>query len=137
MADDLKTSMFISGAGMRVQGQRMKVIAENIANADSTAATPGGDPYRRKTVTFKNVLDRQMDTDLVRVDKVGQDMSDFELKYDPGHPSADEDGYVKLPNVESLIETMDMREATRSFEANLNMVKAARDMISRTIDLLR
>lgn len=137
MADDLKTSMFISGAGMRVQGQRMRVIAENIANADSTAATPGGDPYRRKTVTFKNVLDREMDTDLVRVDKIGQDMSDFELQYDPGHPAADADGYVKMPNVNSLIETMDMREANRSFEANMNMVRTARDMISRTIDLLR
>lgn len=137
MFDDLKSSMFISGAGMRAQGQRMRVIAENIANADSTAATPGGDPYRRKTVTFKNVLDREMDVPLVRVDKIGQDMSDFDLQYDPGHPGADEQGYVKMPNVTTLIESMDMREANRSFEANMNMVRTARDMISRTIDLLR
>ena len=137
MFDDLKSSMFISGAGMRAQGQRMRVIAENIANADSTAATPGGDPFRRKTVTFKNVLDREMDVPLVRVDKIGQDMSDFELQYDPGHPAADEQGYVKMPNVSTLIESMDMREANRSFEANMNMVRTARDMISRTIDLLR
>ena len=134
---DFNSSLRIAATGLHAQTARMRVIAENIANADSTAATPGGDPYRRKTVTFKNVLDREMDTDLVRVDKIGQDMSDFELQYDPGHPAADADGYVKMPNVNSLIETMDMREANRSFEANMNMVRTARDMISRTIDLLR
>lgn len=137
MSDDLKASMFVSGSGMRAQGLRMRIIAENIANADSTASTPGGEPYRRKVVTFQNVLDDEVNANLVKVDRIDRDMSDFNLRYEPGHPAANEDGYVRYPNVTTLIESMDMREAGRSYEANLNMVRSTRDMIQRTIDLLR
>jgi len=134
---DLDQSMRISAAGMKVQGIRLRLIAENIANADSTAPTPDSLPYRRKTVTFKNALDREAGVNLVRVDKIGVDRSDFERRYDPSHPSADPEGYVLKPNVNMLIESMDMREAQRSYEANLNVVDASKQMVMRTIDLLR
>jgi len=134
---DLMHSLMISAAGMKVQGERLRVVAENLANADSVAEKPGGDPYRRKTITFRNELDRQLGLETVRVDKVGTDRSDFRMKYDPGNPAADEKGYVKLPNVNSLIEMTDMREAQRSYEANLKAIEVARSMLQRTIDLLR
>jgi len=134
---DLKDTMMVSGAGMRAQGQRLKVIAENIANADSTSQTPGGEPYRRKVVTFKNQLDRQMGADMVRVNKINTDNSDFQLKYDPTHPAANADGYVMKPNVNSIIEVADMREAQRAYEANLNMIEVTKSMLGRTIGLLR
>ncbi|HVM86202.1 MAG TPA: flagellar basal body rod protein FlgC [Candidatus Binatia bacterium] len=134
---DLMDSLQISASGMRVQGERLRVIAENIANADSVSETPGGDPYRRKTITFKNELDRQSMLDLVKVQKVGLDPSEFTRKYDPNNPAADKTGYVKLPNVNALIEMNDMREAQRSYEANLKVVDVARGMLSRTIDILR
>lgn len=134
---DLKDTMMVSGAGMRAQGQRLKVIAENIANADSTSQTPGGEPYRRKVVTFKNTLDRQMGADMVRVNKINTDNSDFQLKYDPTHPAANADGYVMKPNVNSIIEVADMREAQRAYEANLNMIEVTKSMLGRTIGLLR
>jgi flagellar basal-body rod protein FlgC len=134
---DLKDTMMVSGAGMRAQGQRLKVIAENIANADSTSQTPGGEPYRRKVVTFKNQLDRQMGADMVRVNKINTDNSDFQLKYDPTHPAANADGYVMRPNVNSIIEVADMREAQRAYEANLNMIEVTKSMLGRTIGLLR
>jgi flagellar basal-body rod protein FlgC len=122
---------------MRVQGERLRVISENIANADSVSEVRGGDPYRRKTVTFKNELDRQSGLDLVKVSKVGLDPSEFTRKYDPSSPAADNQGYVKLPNVNALIEMNDMREAQRSYEANLKVVEVARGMLQRTIDILR
>lgn len=134
---DLMHSLMISAAGMKVQGERLRVVAENLANADSVAEKPGGDPYRRKTITFRNELDRQLGLETVQVDKVGTDRSDFRMKYDPGNPAADERGYVKLPNVNSLIEMTDMREAQRSYEANLKAIEVARSMLQRTIDLLR
>ncbi|MFV3076161.1 flagellar basal body rod protein FlgC [Niveispirillum fermenti] len=134
---DLLNSMAASAAGMKVQGTRLRVIAENLANANSTAPSPGDLPYRRKVVMFQNVLDRELDTDLVKVRKIDVDRSDFQRRYDPGHPSADADGYVLLPNVSSLVESMDMREAQRSYEANLNTLEATRQMIMRTVDLLR
>jgi len=134
---DLMDSLQISAAGMRVQGERLRVIAENIANADSVSEVPGGNPYRRKTITFKNELDRQSMLDLVKVQKVGLDPSEFTRKYDPNNPAADKTGYVKLPNVNALIEMNDMREAQRSYEANLKVVDVARGMLSRTIDILR
>jgi flagellar basal-body rod protein FlgC len=130
---ELKNAMKISAAGMRAQG----VISENLANADSLAKTPGGDPYRRKVVSFKSELDRATGANLVRAQKPTYDRSDFELKYDPGHPAANADGYVKMPNVKSVIEMADMREAQRTYEANLNVVDTAKQMITRTIDLLR
>lgn len=137
MPSDLQTSMIISASGLRVQGQRVKVIAENIANTNSTADTPGGDPYQRKVLTFQNVFDRTLDATLVRVRKVVPDQSDFGLVFDPNHPAAGPDGYYKTPNVNGLIEMSDMREAQRSYEANLNMIETSRAMMTRTIDLLR
>ena len=134
---DLMESLMISAAGMRAQGQRLRVVAENLANADSVSEVPGGDPYRRKTISFKNALDRELGLETVQVSKVGHDQSDFRMKYDPGNPAADAKGYVKLPNVNSLIEMTDMREAQRSYEANLRAIEVARTMLQRTIDLIR
>jgi flagellar basal-body rod protein FlgC len=134
---DLMESLMISAAGMRVQGQRLRVVSENLANADSVSEVSGGDPYRRKTISFKNALDRELGMETVQVSKVGEDPSDFRIKYDPGNPAADAKGYVKLPNVNSLIEMTDMREAQRSYEANLRAIEVARAMLQRTIDLIR
>lgn len=134
---ELKDSMKIAASGMKAQSERIKVIAENLANADSLGKTPGGDPYRRKTINFKTELDRATGVNVVKAQKPTKDKSDFELKYDPGHPAANSDGYVKMPNVKSVIEMADMREAQRTYEANLNAVDSARQMISRTVDLLR
>lgn len=134
--DNLQNSFHIAGAGLKVQGRRLKIIAQNIANRDSTAQVPGGDPYRRQIITFENALDRAMGVDMVRVGKVTQDNAAFNIEYDPSHPAANEEGYVKLPNVNSLIEIADMREAQRSYEANLGVIQAARTMISRTIELM-
>ena len=134
---DLMESLMISAAGMRVQGERLRVISENIANVDSVSEVPGGDPYRRKTITFQNALDREFGTNLVKVKKVGLDPSEFTRKYDPSNPAADKAGYVKLPNVNALIEMNDMREAQRSYEANLKVIEVSRGMLQRTIDLLR
>jgi flagellar basal-body rod protein FlgC len=134
---DLMESLMISAAGMKVQGERLRVVAENLANADSVAEGPGGDPYRRKVITFRNALDKELGLDTVQVSKVGVDQSDFRVKYEPGNPAADAKGYVKLPNVNSLIEMTDMREAQRSYEANLRAIEVARNMLQRTIDLIR
>ena len=134
---DLMESLMISAAGMKVQGERLRVVAENLANADSVAEVPGGDPYRRKVITFRNALDKELGLETVQVSKVGVDQSDFRVKYEPGNPAADAKGYVKLPNVNSLIEMTDMREAQRSYEANLRAIEVARNMLQRTIDLIR
>ena len=134
---DLMESLMISAAGMKVQGDRLRVVAENLANADSVSETPGGNPYRRKVITFKNALDKELGLDTVQVSKIGVDQSDFRLKYEPGNPAADAKGYVKLPNVNTLIEMTDMREAQRSYEANLRAIEVARTMLQRTIDLIR
>ncbi len=134
---DLSKSMNISAAGMKAQGTRLRIISENIANAGSTALTPNGEPYRRKLVTFGTTLNRELGTELVDVQKVSRDPSDFGLRYQPGHPAADASGYVKTANVNTLIEMTDMREAQRSYEANLRVMQAARAMLQRTIDLLR
>jgi len=134
---DLMDSLAISAAGMRAHGERLRVISENLANADSVSEVAGGDPYRRKTISFQNELDRQSGLDLVKVRKVGLDPSEFTRKYDPNNPAADKQGYVKLPNVNALIEMSDMREAQRSYEANLKVIEVARGMLQRTIDILR
>lgn len=134
---DLKSSMFVSAAGMKAQGERIKLISQNIANSDSTAQTPGGEPFRRKVLTFKNYLDRNVDARVVKVDKIGSDKSDFELRYDPGHPAANADGYVLMPNVNTMIEMADMREAQRSYEANLSVIDISRTLMMRTIQILR
>jgi flagellar basal-body rod protein FlgC len=134
---DLTKTLKISAAGMQAQNARMRTIAENLANADSLAETPGADPYRRKMLTFKNALDRASGVELVRPDRVVHDKSDFQKRFDPNHPGADADGYVLAPNVNSLIEVMDMRQAQRSYEANLSVIEVAKSMILRTIDMLR
>jgi len=134
---DLIKSIKISTAGMRVQGTRLRVISENIANADSLPESPNDAPYRRKQVTFKNVLDRSLDARRVLVDKIQYDTTEFEKKFDPQHPAADENGYVSVPNVNPLLEMMDMREAQRSYEANLSIIQVSKGMLTRTIDMLR
>lgn len=134
---DFDKTMTIAAAGMRAQTQRMKVISENIANSNSTAHTASEDPYRRQVPTFANELDKEMGMQLVKVDGTISDMSEFRRQYDPGHPAADKDGYVKLPNVNSLVEMMDMREAQRSYEANVTVIDAGRSMMARTLDLLK
>jgi flagellar basal-body rod protein FlgC len=134
---DLVKSMRISASGMRAQDTRLRVIAENLANSDSLGQAPGEDPYRRKIVSFKNVLDRALGTEVVRIAGVSRDRGDFGKRLDPAHPAADPDGYVKVPNVNPLIELADMREAQRSYEANLNMIEVSKGMLMRTIDLLR
>ncbi|KIL99084.1 MAG: flagellar basal body rod protein FlgC [Magnetospirillum sp.] len=135
--DPLMNSSKIAKSGLKVQSQRLRVISENLANADSLAQTPEGLPYQRKTVTFKNELDREMGTKLVKVDKVRPDNAEFQRRYDPKHPAADRDGYVLAPNVNPLIEMMDMREAQRSYEANLQVIQTSRTMMDRTMDLLK
>ena len=137
MADELISSLRISAAGMRAQGTRLRVIAENIANANSLPTEPGGQPYQRKLVSFKNQLDKELGLETVRVRKVIPDRSEFARRFDPSHPAADADGYVLAPNVNILIEMMDMREAQRSYEANLTAMRSARTMMQSTIRLLR
>jgi flagellar basal-body rod protein FlgC len=134
---DLVKAMSLAAKGMQAQGVRMRVISENMANAETTSQKPGGDPYRRQIVSFKNELNRSEGVKYVKVDKVTQDKTDFTVRYDPSHPAADEKGYVKTPNVNTMIEMMDMREAQRSYEANLGVIEMARSMLLRTIDMIR
>ena len=134
---DFLKSIAIAASGLRTQAGRMRIISENIANADSTAPQPGGDPYRRKIPTFRSEMDRTLEAKTIAMGKVRADPTDFRTKYEPGHPAADQNGYVKYPNVNSVIELNDMREAQRSYEANINVIGATRRMIQRTIDLLR
>jgi flagellar basal-body rod protein FlgC len=134
---DFLKSIAIAASGLRAQAGRMRIIAENLANADSTAARPGADPYRRKIVTFRSEVDKALDAQVVGLGRVRSDPADFRQKYEPGHPSADASGHVKYPNVNSLIEMTDMREAQRSYEANINVIGASRRMIQRTIDILK
>jgi flagellar basal-body rod protein FlgC len=137
MIDPLQAAMRIAGAGLQAQSKRLQIVSENLANAQSTGKAPGSDPYRRKTVSFEGEMDRLMGVSLVRVKGMGVDKSGFRMVHDPSHPAADEDGYVKMPNVNMLVEMADMREANRSYEANLQIVKQARSMVAATIDLLR
>ncbi|EAU40841.1 flagellar basal-body rod protein C [Fulvimarina pelagi HTCC2506] len=137
MADPLVSSLKIAASGMEAQSTRLRVVSENVANAETTGDTPGADPYVRKTVTFGATLDEVTGANLVRVTDIGTDKADFESTYDPGNPAADENGYVKRPNVNMLTEMMDMREANRSYEANIQVIKQAREIINMTIDLLR
>jgi len=134
---DIESALRISAAGMNVQGTRLRVVAENLANRDSTGQAPGADPYRRRTVTFANRLDRELGTNTVRVSRVGQAQGEFPLRFDPSHPAANAQGYVRTPNVDSLVETMDMREAQRSYSANLGVLETSRAMLTRTIEALR
>ena len=134
---DLIKSMSISAAGMKAQGTRLRVISENMANAGSTALTPDGDPYRRKLVTFGVTLDRELGVPVVDVTRISRDSTQFGERFQPGHPAANASGYVKTTNVNTLVEMTDMREAERSYQANLKVMQASRGMLQRTIDLLR
>jgi flagellar basal-body rod protein FlgC len=134
---DLTDSLFVSAAGLKAQSARLKVISQNLANADSMASVPGGDPYRRKMVTFRAALDKELGLRTVQIDGVIEDKSEFQKRLDPAHPAADSEGYVKLPNVNALVELADMRAAQRSYEANLKAIEASRSMLQRTLDILR
>jgi flagellar basal-body rod protein FlgC len=134
---DLAKTMGIAASGLHAQEGRMRIISENIANADSTAQTPGGDPYRRRIPTFTSQLDRTLGAEVVALGPVQTDPSDFQIRNEPGHPAADAAGNVKYPNVNSLVEMTDLRDAQRSYEANLNVIGATRRMIERTIDILK
>ena len=134
---DLSQALSISAAGMDVQTKRLRVIAENLANQDSTGSSPGATPYRRKTTVFENAMDNALGVSTVRVKSIIPDTAPFPQKYDPSNPAADAGGYVRTPNVNSFIEMMDMREAERSYSANLNVMQASRSMLTRVIDLLK
>jgi flagellar basal-body rod protein FlgC len=135
--NDFLSSIRIAATGLHAETARMRVIAENLANADSAGKTPGEDPYRRKIPTFKAVFDAELGGDTVQVGKLAYDMSDFTTRYEPGHPAADASGMVRYPNVDPLVEAMDMREAQRTYEANLNVVSASRSMVGQTLSILR
>ena len=137
MADDLISTFRISAAGMKVQGSRLRVISQNIANADSLATQPDEKPYQRKLITFKSEMNRELGVNLIEVNRVSNDRSDFGKRLDPSHPAADKDGYVLTPNVNKLVEMMDMREAQRSYEANLSAIRTSRRMLNKTLELLR
>ena len=137
MAGNLSVSADIAVSGMKAQSERLRIISENMANADSIGIRPGEDPYRRQVGTFKDYIDKETGAKMVKVDKVVPDESQFPLKYDPNHPAANAEGYVAMPNVNPLIEMMDLKEAQRSYDANLSMMQTARDMNSKVLDLLK
>jgi len=134
---EISKSIDIAASGMAAQSERLKIIAQNIANADSLASQPGGDPYQRKTISFKHVLDRQTGADKVMVDKVGTDSAPFPRKLDPSNPLAGPDGYVQTPNVNMLVEMTDMKEAKNAYEANLTVIDTSKSMVAQTLNLLR
>jgi flagellar basal-body rod protein FlgC len=135
--DPLTVALRVGASGMTAQSERLRIVSENLANAQSTGSAPGADAYRRKTITFAAELDRATGAHTVEIAQIARDRSDFPVEYNPGHEAADEAGYVKLPNVNILVEMSDMREAVRGYEANLTSIKQARDIISMTIELLR
>lgn len=134
---DFIKSLQIAASGLHAQIGRMRIITENIANADSTATTSGGDPYRRKIVTFKSVLDNSLGAEVVKLGRVQPDNSEFRIKHEPGNPAANANGDVKYPNVNTLVELTDMRDAQQSYQSNLNVITATRRMLQRTIDILK
>lgn len=134
---DFSDTIGISAAGMRSQSDRLRIAAENLANAETTGSSPGADPYRRKTITFKEEVDRASGASGVKVGEIGKDQSDFQMKYDPSHPAANEKGYVKMPNVNPMMEIMDSHDAQHSYEANLNTMQITRSMLARTVNLLK
>jgi len=136
MAFALYNSINIASHGMSAQSERMKVISQNIANIDSAGQSPGSDPYRRKTISFAEEMDKLSGVKVVKIKKIGEDKGDFKMEYNPSHPAANEDGFVKMPNVESMLELVDMREAMRTYEANLSVVDTAKGMVASTINLL-
>lgn len=137
MADPMQVAIKVASSGLEAQSRRMLIVSENLANANSTGSTPGANPYTRQTVSFESALDDASGANLVQVDRVDIDNKPYRIEYDPSHPAADADGNVKMPNVDMLVELADMRETNRSYEANLQVIKQARSLISMTIDLLR
>ena len=137
MIDPLKASLKIAGSGLDAQATRLRIISENIANSQSTANVSGGDPYVRKTISFDNEMDRSQGVNLVRVKTIGTDPTPYKLEQDPGNPAADAQGFVKMPNVDLLIELADMREANRTYEANLQVAKQSADMMNQAVNLLK
>jgi flagellar basal-body rod protein FlgC len=137
MLDPLQLASKIAASGLEAQSNRMRVVSENLANHESTGKTPGARPYTRKTISFDTRMDEVFGVNLVKVNRIGTDKTPYPLQFSPGHPAADTNGYVKHPNVNILIELADMRESNRSYEANLQVIKQARELISMTIDLLR
>ncbi len=135
--DDLSISSKVASTGMKAQATRLRVISENLANADSTSEIPGKEPYRRKLITFRNALNKEFDADTVKVKRIVNDKTPLKSKYDPSHPGANAEGYVQIPNVNSLVELMDMREAQRSYEANLNVISTSRSMVAKTLELIK
>jgi flagellar basal-body rod protein FlgC len=136
-ADPLQASLRIAASGLQAQSTRLRIVSENIANAQSTGATAGADPYARRTVSFESALDRSTGAELVQVKTIGLDRAPFRLEHDPGNPAADAQGIVKMPNVDVLIELADMREANRSYEANLQVAKESADMLNVTVALMK
>lgn len=134
---DLTKSMHIAASGMRAQGMRLRVIAENVANADSVAGSANETPYRRKVVSFGNELDRELGIKKVTIDEVSKAKGEFKRVHSPGHPAADQNGYILKPNVNTMIEMTDMREAQRSYEANLQSIQASKNMLQRALDILK
>ena len=137
MPDPLQATLRIAGSGLEAQSARLRVISENIANAQSTGDTPGADPYTRQTISFDSVLDRALGVPLVRVRTIGQDDTPFRVEHDPGNPAADAGGFVKMPNVDVLTELADMREANRTYEANLQVAKQSAELLGQTVSLLK
>jgi flagellar basal-body rod protein FlgC len=137
MIDPLQAAIRIAGAGLDAQSTRMRVVSENIANANATGSTPGTDPYARKTISFQNEMDRVAGVPLVQVRSIDVDLKPFRLEFNPGHPAADDKGQVKLPNVDIMVELADLREANRSYQANLQAVRQSRELVTMTLDLLK
>ena len=137
MMDPLQIALHTAASGLQAQSTRLRVVSENIANAQSTGATAGADPCARQTVSFESELDRALGANLVEVKTIGVDSTPFKLERDPGNPAADENGMVKMPNVDVLVELADMREANRSYEANLQVAKQSADMLTTTISLMK
>jgi flagellar basal-body rod protein FlgC len=134
---DFLKSLAVAASGLRAQSGRMRVIAENVANADTTPTRPGEQPYRRKVVTFQQKLDSELGVSTVQLGQIKRDRSEFKSRFEPGNPNADARGYVQKPNVDTMMETLDLREAQRSYEANLNVITTTRRMLARTLEILR
>jgi flagellar basal-body rod protein FlgC len=137
MPDPLQATLRIAGSGLEAQSVRLRVISENIANSQSTGDTPGADPYTRQTISFDSVLDRSLGVPLVRIKTIGRDDAPFKIEHDPGNPAADAGGFVKMPNVDMLTELADMREANRTYEANLQVAKQSAELLGQTVSLLK
>jgi flagellar basal-body rod protein FlgC len=137
MIDPIEAAINVATSGLEAHSTRMRVISENLANSESTGSTPGANPYTRKTVTFTDEMDQATGVDMVKVGSIGYDRSPYRVEYDPGNPAADANGFIKLPNVNLITEMADMREANRSYSANIQVVKQARELYTMTVDLMR